>query len=71
MAKNIVARKIGEMSVSYDILFEPLESAKVLWKKPHFSPLSPWGLVMGPGQTFLTRVGSAIYSLGLDLENLP
>jgi len=25
-------------------------------------------LVMGPGQNFLTRVGSAIYGLGLNLE---
>jgi len=28
-------------------------------------------LVMGPGQKFLTRVGSAIYGLGLNLENFP
>jgi len=28
-------------------------------------------LVMGPGQKFLTLVGSAIFGLGLDLENFP
>jgi len=28
-------------------------------------------VVMGPGQKFLTRVGSAIYGLGLNLENFP
>jgi len=28
-------------------------------------------LVMGPGQNFLTRVGSTIYVLGLNLKNLP
>jgi len=26
---------------------------------------------MGPGQNFLTLVGSAIYGLGLNLENFP
>jgi len=28
-------------------------------------------LVMGPGQFFVARVGSAIYGLGLNYENLP
>jgi len=28
-------------------------------------------IVMGPGQNFLTWIGSAIYGLGLDLENFP
>jgi len=28
-------------------------------------------LVIGPGQKFLTQVGSAIYGLGLNLENFP
>jgi len=29
----------------------------------------PQNLVMGPGQNFLTQVGSAIFGLGMDLEN--
>jgi len=28
-------------------------------------------LVMGPGPKLLTRVGSAIYGLGLNFENFP
>jgi len=28
-------------------------------------------LMMGPGQNFLTQVGSAIFGLGLGLENFP
>jgi len=28
-------------------------------------------VVTGPGQKFLTRVGSAIYGLGLNFENFP
>jgi len=30
-----------------------------------------WTLVMGPGQFFVARVESAIYGLGLNLENFP
>jgi len=34
-------------------------------------PLTCHLVVMGPDQNFLTQVGSAIYGLGLNLENFP
>jgi len=36
-----------------------------------FLQLQEWLEVMGPGQKFLTRVGSAIYGLGLNFKNFP
>jgi len=36
-----------------------------------FVPFVAFRLVMGPGLKFLTWVGSAIYGLGLNLENFP
>jgi len=51
---------------------------KIPWMKVAFltthDPSKFWvrlGLVMGPGQKFLTQVRSAIYGLGLNLENFP
>jgi len=39
------------------------------FKKPKSILFVLCELVMGPGQNFLTLIGSAIFSLGLGLEN--
>jgi len=46
---------------------------QILMKPQSFACSSKFGfgLVMGPGQFFVARVGSAIYGLGLNLENFP
>jgi len=36
-----------------------------------FLQLQEWLVVSGPGQKFLTRVGSAIYGLCLNFKNFP